>query len=220
MFLKTVGSLVLFVFLGIAIEFAGMGHLWEPHDGSRLRDRVAIEHNALEAQVGSQSMDFLDQLQSVYLGWIDAAIGHFDSQSVGSHSRTSNQANTPSPLAKSVEKVALTLAHYSSIAAEFVRATAFRFAALSIGIAVAAALGAVGFTDGLVRRDIRRWSGGRESSRIYNVARRMIGPGILAYSLVFIVWPWPLHIGWTIACYSSICAVLLSVASSRFKKYL
>ena len=211
---------MLFVSLGIAIEFAGMGHLWEPHDGSRLRERAGIEYNALKAQVGSQSMEFYDQLHRVYLGWLDATIGLFDSQNVGERRRSTNQAKTPSPLAKSIEKVALMLNHYVAIAFEFVRATAFRFAALSIGIAVAAVLGAVGFTDGLVRRDIRRWSGGRESSRIYNVARRMIGPGILAYSVVFIVWPWPLNIGWTIACYSSICAVLLSVASSRFKKYL
>ena len=211
---------MLFVVLGVAIEFAGMGHLWDPHDGTRLRERVAIEHSALKAQAGSRSMDLFDQLHSVYLVWIDAALGLLASQDVGAHREASNKTKTPSPLAKSIEKAALMLDHYVAIAFEFVRALALRFAALSIGIAVAATLGVVGFTDGLVRRDIRRWSGGRESSRIYNAARRLIGPVLWAYSLVFIVWPWTLNIGWTIACFSCIFAMLLSVASSRFKKYL
>lgn len=211
---------MLFVSLGIAIEFAGMGHLWEPHDGSRLRERAAIEYKALKAQAGSRSMVLFDHLQSVYLGWVDAATGPFATRTLAEHRGSSDQAKNPSPLAKSIEELALMLDHYGSIAVEFVRAAAFRFAALSIGIAVAAVLGAVGFTDGLVRRDIRRWSGGRESSRIYNAVRRLIGPVLLAYSLVFIVWPWPLNIGWTIACCASICGMLLSVASSRFKKYL
>lgn len=220
MVLKTIGTLVLSVVLGVVIELLGMGHTWEPHVGTRLTERTAIEHRLLLTQVGPHPMRTFDQLHSVYLSWLDSMADFHDSRKLRSPARASRQSSNRTPLAKSVAKVALTLDYYAAIAVEFVRATTFRLTALSVGIAVAAILATVGLVDGLVRRDVRRWSGGRESSWVYNASRRLIGPVVFAYSVVLVVWPWVLHIGWIIATFSSIFTVLLSIAGYRFKKYL
>ncbi len=220
MVLKTIGTLVLSVVLGVVIELFGMGRTWEAHDGTRLTERTAIEHRLLEEQVGLQPMRTFDQLHNVYLSWLNSMADSLDSRKLRSPARASGQSTSRSPLAKSVAKVAMALDYYAAITVEFVRATTFRLTALSVGIAVASILASVGLVDGLVRREVRRWSGGRESSWVYNAARRLIGPLVLAFSMVLVVWPWVLHIGWIIATFSAIYTMLLSIAGYRFKKYL
>ena len=74
--------------------------------------------------------------------------------------------------------------------------------------------------DGLMRRDIRKFGAGRESSFIYHRAKMMIGPLIVA--------PWVLYLAAPISIHPQLilipCAISLGVAIvvtiATFKKYL
>lgn len=89
---------------------------------------------------------------------------------------------------------------------------------LSIPMFVMAML--VGLTDGLVRRDLRRFGAGRESSFIYHRAKRLVVPLIIA--------PWIIYLSCPVTVYPVLvlipCAVALGLAvlitSATFKKYL
>jgi integrating conjugative element membrane protein (TIGR03747 family) len=78
----------------------------------------------------------------------------------------------------------------------------------------------VGGTDGLVRRDLRRFGAGRESSVIYHRAKQMVVPLIIA--------PWVVYLAWPVSVHPSLilipCAVALGLAvlvtAATFKKYL
>jgi len=89
---------------------------------------------------------------------------------------------------------------------------------LSIPLFVLAIL--VGLTDGLMRRDLRRFGAGRESSFIYHRAKMLIVP--------LLVLPWIIYLSAPITVYPHFillpCALLLGTAvtitAATFKKYL
>ena len=78
----------------------------------------------------------------------------------------------------------------------------------------------VGFVDGLVRRDIRRFGAGRESGFIYHRAKATLVP--------LLVLPWVLYLALPVSVSPLLIllpsAVLLglavNIATSSFKKYL
>lgn len=80
--------------------------------------------------------------------------------------------------------------------------------------------GAVGLAEGLMRRDLRRWGGGRESSFAHGAARLAVKPLVAAPWLVYLSLPITLHPAWIIMPASIGFGVLICVASSTFKKYI
>ncbi|WP_413728312.1 TIGR03747 family integrating conjugative element membrane protein [Sodalis sp. RH19] len=78
----------------------------------------------------------------------------------------------------------------------------------------------VGFVDGLVRRDVRRFSAGRESGFVYHRVRASLRP--------LTVLPWVTYLAMPVSIHPLLillpCAIALSIATavtaSTFKKYL
>jgi integrating conjugative element membrane protein (TIGR03747 family) len=80
-------------------------------------------------------------------------------------------------------------------------------------------LAIVGIVDGLVERDLRRWGGGRESSNLYNLARKMVSPLSILACVLYISSPVTVHPGWIIIPFSSMVGLSLRITFSRLKKY-
>lgn len=78
----------------------------------------------------------------------------------------------------------------------------------------------VGMTDGLVQRDIRRWSGGRESSFVYHLAKGTVRPIIIAPWFIYLALPWSVHPNFIILPFAMMAGVIVWLTSSSFKKYL
>lgn len=80
------------------------------------------------------------------------------------------------------------------------------------------ALGAL--IDGLVQRDIRKFTGGHESSYVFHKAKRWVLPGILLTISVYLMLPWSLYPAAVFAPSMALFGFMLYVAASRFKKFL
>jgi integrating conjugative element membrane protein (TIGR03747 family) len=65
---------------------------------------------------------------------------------------------------------------------------AVRLAVLALSTPAFVLLALVGIIDGLVQRDIRRWSGGRESAFVYHWAKKFILPSLTL--------PWVVYLGY------------------------
>lgn len=95
-----------------------------------------------------------------------------------------------------------------------------RLAVLLLSLPGFALFGVGGVLDGLMRRDLRRWGGGRESSFQHHFYRRAVIPSVVA--------PWFLYLGFPVTVHPNLiilpCAVLFGVAlcvsAATFKKYL
>lgn len=218
---QTILSILFALCIAIIVEFCGMGRLWEEHEGSRLQNRTAEELELLRTYTGQGlAVQAVDRVHSFYLEFWDRLFGNTRS---GWELRSKRHTEKPESMSISVrllDDMHRAISHHSSTTARFLREISFRVAGMTVGWIVMAFFFAVGLIDGLVRREVRRWSGGRESSWVYNTSSRLLGPISMIYTVVLIAWPWTLNIAWTIAIFASINGPLLSIASSRFKKYL
>ncbi len=77
----------------------------------------------------------------------------------------------------------------------------------------------VGMIDGLVERDLRRRGGGRESSVMYNLARKSILPLFVLSCVMYLSLPINMHPAIIIMPFALGCGVLTRVTFERFKKY-
>ena len=89
---------------------------------------------------------------------------------------------------------------------------------LTIPLFVMAAL--VGFVDGLVQRDLRRFGAGRESAFLYHHAKRAIGPTFIIGWLIYLSLPIALHPNWFLLPNAFLFGAMIALASRSFKKYL
>lgn len=97
------------------------------------------------------------------------------------------------------------------------------FVRLAILILASPAFGlfvTVGIADGLAQRDIRRWSGGRESAFIYHHAKRSLLPLFVAPWFIYLTLPTSIHPNYVILPFAALAGMSARAMASRFKKYL
>ena len=87
----------------------------------------------------------------------------------------------------------------------------------SLPIFLIAAL--VGGVDGLVERDLRRWGGGRESSNVFNLARRSVVPSFVAACVVYISLPFSINPVIVILPFAFLLGLAVRIGFERLKKY-
>ncbi|MFN3493255.1 MAG: TIGR03747 family integrating conjugative element membrane protein [Hydrogenophaga sp.] len=79
----------------------------------------------------------------------------------------------------------------------------------------------VGLVDGLVRRDLRRWGGGRESSFVYHHAKRYTGWALTGGFGLYLAWPFGgFNPAYMVFIFTTLVAFTMSTTVSAFKKYL
>ncbi|RMX08853.1 TIGR03747 family integrating conjugative element membrane protein [Corticibacter populi] len=79
----------------------------------------------------------------------------------------------------------------------------------------------VGVVDGMVKRDLRRWQGGRESSFVYHHAKRYTKWALTAGFGFYLTWPFGgINPTWMVLIFTVLVAFTLSVTVASFKKYV
>lgn len=131
------------------------------------------------------------------------------------------------PTKTSSGNLRINLNRYFRMAEEYVLAAMFvtqifavRLAVLTLAMPAFVLLAAMGLIDGLVRRDIRRWSGGRESSFVYHWAKKALYPSFILPWIIYLAIPGSIHPNWVVLPFAVLFAVSVMVMSSTFKKYL
>lgn len=77
-----------------------------------------------------------------------------------------------------------------------------------------------GFVDGLVLRDLRRFGAGRESAFIYHHAKRRVIPVFITGWLIYLSIPFSIHPNLFLVPCAALFGLMITVATSTFKKYL
>ena len=78
----------------------------------------------------------------------------------------------------------------------------------------------VGFADGLMQRDLRRWTAGTESGYIYHLAKRFAGPTVMLGALIYLSSPYSVNPNYVIVPTALAFGCLVMLMASKFKKYL
>ena len=78
----------------------------------------------------------------------------------------------------------------------------------------------MGVIDGLVRRDRRRWIGGRESSFVYHHSKRYTHWALTGGFSLYLAWPFPgFNPAYMVLIFTVLVAASLSTTVGAFKKY-
>ena len=93
----------------------------------------------------------------------------------------------------SLQGVTGTIAAFVIAAMQATQVFSVRLAILMLAIPVFLLFSLVALVDGLVRRDLRRWGGGRESSFVYHYAKKAAIPFIVLTWVVYLSLPFSLH---------------------------
>ena len=95
-----------------------------------------------------------------------------------------------------------------------------RLAILTLAMPVFVLFSLVALVDGFVKRDLRRWGGGRESSFVYHWAKRSAMPLLVLSWVIYLALPFSLHPTFIVLPFATLFALSVAVTSSTFKKYL
>ncbi|WP_075339302.1 TIGR03747 family integrating conjugative element membrane protein [Yersinia enterocolitica] len=120
------------------------------------------------------------------------------------------------------------LDHWLAIAlGEYLQATvyvtvifAIRIAILVLSIPLFIMVCVTGIVDGLVRRDLRRYGAGYESSFVYHHARRLVKPALYGPCILYLSWPTAVWPNLLLLPAAVTLGMVLSVVTGAFKKYL
>ena len=95
-----------------------------------------------------------------------------------------------------------------------------RLAILTLATPVFMLFSLVALVDGFVKRDLRRWGGGRESSFVYHWAKRSALPLLVLSWVIYLALPFSLHPTFIVLPFAVLFALSVAVTASTFKKYL
>ena len=109
---------------------------------------------------------------------------------------------------------------YLQAAVYIILMTLIRLMILVLTLPLFAMAALVGFVDGLVQRDLRRFGAGRESAFIYHHAKRAVAPTFIIGWLIYLSLPIALHPNWFLLPNAFLFGAIIAIASSSFKKYL
>ena len=112
------------------------------------------------------------------------------------------------------------VADYVLAGMQITQVFAVRLAILTLAMPVFGLFTLVALVDGLVRRDLRRWGGGRESSFVYHYAKKAAIPLIIMAWVLYLALPFSLHTSWIILPFALAFAFAVTITASTFKKYL
>ena len=217
--LRVIGLLIASLLFSILIEFAGLLMFWGDQGWRHSQAMLANELGWLSEhfkyslilqqprQTIVQWLDFLNQWLLVKTGFADfARQARVSSQGIGFW-------NWINHLYVKIEDFVL-----AALYATFVFLVRLTILVLATPLFLLAMF--TGFVDGLMRRDLRKFGAGRESSFVYHRAKRAVMPLLIVPWIIYLSLPFSLN---PIAIFLP-CAVILgttvTIIATTFKKYL
>ncbi|MBV2079670.1 MULTISPECIES: TIGR03747 family integrating conjugative element membrane protein [Pseudomonas] len=217
--LRIIGLLIASLLFSILIEFAGLMLFWGDqgwrHSQAMLTNELGwlsdhFKSSLIIQQPGQtivQVLDFLNQWLLVKTGFADFA----------QQARVSSQGNGfwsgINQLYVSIEDFVL-----AAVYVTFTFVVRLFILVLATPLFLLATL--TGFVDGLMRRDLRKFGAGRESSFVYHRAKRAVMPLLVVPWIIYLSLPITLN---PMAVFIP-CAVLLgavmTITATTFKKYI
>lgn len=97
---------------------------------------------------------------------------------------------------------------------------AVRLAVLTLAAPLFLLATLTGLVDGLMRRDLRKFGAGRESSFIYHRAKRSLIPLMFMPWIVYLSLPISVNPLWVLLPCASLLGIMVAITASTFKKYL
>jgi integrating conjugative element membrane protein (TIGR03747 family) len=213
--------LLLSLLFSIVIEWIGMVSWWEEQGSAHSRQMLAVELNYLNADfrrslLTSDPLRFARNLSGRFYHVLFELTRFADLiEWVAPVPSTGEEG-----IRARLHRVYRPTAEFILAAMQMTQVFAVRLAILTLATPVFGLFAGVALVDGLVRRDLRRWGGGRESSFVYHYAKKAAFPLVIIACVLYLALPFSLHPSWVILPFAIGFGLAVTVTASTFKKYL
>ncbi|BBP58060.1 TIGR03747 family integrating conjugative element membrane protein [Pseudomonas veronii] len=217
--LRIIGLLIASLLFSILIEFAGLLLFWSDqgwrHSQAMLNSELGWLSEHFKASLMLQQpglmivqwLDFLDQWLLVKTGFSDYA----------RQARVSSQGNG---LWSWANQFYVSIEDFV-IAAVYVTFTfVVRLTILVLATPLFLLAMFTGFVDGLMRRDLRKFGAGRESSFVYHRAKRAVIPLLIVPWIIYLSLPFSINPMIVFLPCAVMLAVTITITTATFKKYI
>lgn len=218
--------------LSIGIELVGMHFLWQERGVLHCRDLVmedlgyisAAPHSVIVADTVSFSHAMIASIASPF-EWL-GVMGYYERSKAAADAALAaptapGRAGVASTLKRISTQGSQMLANLGLIAMYTAQDTGLRLAIVVFALPAFVLACLLGAVDGLMRRDLRKWGGGRESSFIYHHAKATTYLALGGGFALYLAWPTGgFNPAYMVLIFTALVAWSLSLTLSSFKKYL
>lgn len=213
---SVIGSLV----VGTMIEWVGM-HVWWQDEGVRHSRDMVTEDLGYLAEYRRSLLT--DDTVAFAASWAEAATKAAGAIGILLLIRKGNEH--PGAIASTggsrSQELLRSTAPYLTAMVHVWQDAFIRLAIVYLALPAFAIAFLIGLVDGLARRDIRKWCGGRESSFVYHHAKRLLWPAFTFGFFVYLTWPTGgFNPAWVVLPFCAASACTVSLMAATFKKYL
>lgn len=215
-------SVVTSLFIGMVIEVVG-NSLWWPGQGIEharahvVEDIAYIEQFPRSILVRDTVAFANDMVHLVSVPW-----DRLHASAFFERARAADRAEPPAkPMQRILQRILIEGARLLEILLYVSQDTAVRLAVAFFALPAFAMACLLGMVDGLVKRDLRKWAGGRESSFVYHHSKHYTAWFLTAGFALYLSWPvGGFNPAWMVLIFAALVAISLSITVASFKKYL
>ncbi|AYA08451.1 TIGR03747 family integrating conjugative element membrane protein [Dickeya dianthicola] len=220
---KVVGILLASLLVSLLIEYAGMTFIWAGEGAEHSRQVMLTESGYLSEGFTRSLM--LSQPVNVISAWIQRAYQWFFLDSgfinwVNTARSAHIQGGTVETISRAGSWLARALWEYLQATVYVTVIFAIRVAILVLSVPLFIMVSVIGVVDGLVRRDLRRYGAGYESSFVYHHAKRYVKPAMYGPCMLYLAWPTAVWPNLLLLPSAMMLGFVLTVVTGAFKKYL
>ena len=220
---KVIGILLASLLVSLIIEYAGMTFIWAGEGAEHSRQVMLTESGYLSE--GFTRSLILSQPVTVISAWIQQAYQWIFVDTgfiswVNNARSVHSQGGTVETLSRAGSWLARALWEYLQATVYVTIIFAIRVAILVLSVPLFIMVSVIGIVDGLVRRDLRRYGAGYESSFVYHHAKRYVKPAMYGPCMLYLAWPTAVWPNLLLLPSALVLGFVLSVVTGAFKKYL
>ena len=207
--------------LATIVEWGGMHSWWKNESETRLSERTQLEVQRIESSVGTSfDTHWFHGATSYFSTLRDRFLVPIEQSLEAQRQKLEETPQSMSAVVNATSQVRHSINQHLMVAIEVFRAWSFRMLAFMFGIVSISPLLLVGLIDGLVRREVRRWGGGRESAWLFTFASKSLFPTFILFLGIYALWPWSISFVWINGLMGVCWGVAIFLAIAKFKKYL
>lgn len=219
--MQILGWVMFSLMLSILIEWIGIATLWKEQGSAHAEKSLQSDLSYLNQRLLTHVWNIeyrLRDVVNVAITWVDHQSERL-SRSLGHRYHDSSNSSKLVNMAARLNTEADRYTPYFEVVPPVVKSFFVRLALLIFSLPAFALFFMLGMVDGLVERDLRRWGGGRESSMVYNLARKSIFRFFIGACVVYISLPTSVNPTWVILPFAVAFGLSTRVTFERLKKY-
>lgn len=220
---RIIGILLVSLLCSLLVEYLGIAFFW-PELGAEHSRAVMLTESGYFAQGFTRSL-LLSAPVSTVNNWITVGYQQlFVNSGFVNWLQSAQTTNTGNTLRDGLNHLGAWLAHWgreylmASIYIAMIFLIRVMILVLSVPLFVLVAL--VALVDGMVRRDLRRYGAGYESSFLYHHAKRFVKPVVFIPCVLYLSAPFAVYPNLILLPAALLMGVAVSVTMGSFKKYL